>query len=66
MQKFQHDQPKEQTVQQGVQNTVSKLTFRMYKDVNRSSKKAAIPNLTSALSVNNTFCPLMSLCMTWF
>ena len=25
-----------------------------------------LPSLTSALSVNNTFCPLMSLCITWF
>ena len=51
---------------QGVQNTASKLTIRMHKNKNWNSNKAAIPNLTSALSVNNTFCPLMSLCMTWF
>ena len=25
-----------------------------------------LPSLTSAPSVNNTFCPLISLCMTWF
>lgn len=26
----------------------------------------SLPNLTSALSVSSTFCPLMSLCITWF
>ena len=51
-------------MQQGVQK--QQVNWPLYKDINRSSKEAAIPNLTSALFVNNTVRPLMSLCMTWF